>query len=90
MTSTFIHDPQSTLDYAQDWSRWLSADEHITSHLVTATGTAELLQSTEAAGIVTVWVAGGTPGTTSTVTIHIVTNQGRQDDRSMRLQIRNR
>lgn len=37
MTSTFIHDPQSTLDYAQDWSRWLSADEHITSHLVTAT-----------------------------------------------------
>lgn len=87
--TTRIHDPQAVLDYRFDWTSWLEPDEQITSAILAATGVT-LGSHQVAATTVTAWVSGGTHGTLATITCHIVTSQGREDDRTMRLLITNR
>ena len=82
MPRSFTHDPDAVLDYLFDWSDWLGADT-IASHTVTA-ATGLTVNSTEATTTaVTVWLSGGTEGVTYTVTCHIVTAAGREEDRTM-------
>lgn len=91
MSWTYIHDPQSELDYAFDWSGWLQPDERIATHTVTVGAGLTLVQSQVTTdGKAIVWVSGGTTGTAPTITCHITTSQGRADDRTIRLLIRNR
>lgn len=86
-----IKDPNARLDYAWDWSAWLDDGETITSHTVTvASGDVTLDGDDEDAGIVTAWVEGGTVGTTSRLTCHIVTSEAREDDRTRSITIRER
>lgn len=87
--TTRIHDPQAVLDYRFDWTSWLEPDEQITSAILAATGVT-LGSHQVAATTVTAWVSGGTHGTLATITCHIVTNQGREEDRTIRLLIRHR
>jgi len=84
-----IKDPNAVLDYSIDWSTWLATSETITASSWTVpTG---ITQTTPAPSftntITTIWLLGGTVGTTYTLTNHITTNQGRQDDRSITIQV---
>lgn len=90
MTS-YVIDPSSVLDYAWDWTAWLAESETITSHTVTPSDPVGITvnSSSEDAGVVTVWLSGAT-GRTQRVTIHIITNQGREDDRTITLTVRER
>lgn len=89
------HDPQARLDYRWDWSDWLDGDT-ITAATVVATrdGTPDATVTVEApshdATTVTAWVSGGTVGTKVSLTAHITTAAGRQEDRTIPIYIRQR
>jgi hypothetical protein len=85
MTKTFKKDPDATLDYTWDWTRWLKADETITSQTVIVPSGITLISSGAEDGFVTAWLSGGVNGQTYTVTCRIETDQAREDDRSIRL-----
>lgn len=87
MASQYIKDPQATLDYVIDWAAWLATGETITAFTVTVpTGLTQATPAPSAtATTVTVWLAGGTPGQRYTVTVHVTTSAGRQDDRSIQI-----
>lgn len=92
----FLIDPNSRLDFTIDWSGWLRTDETIESHTITAVGVT-VDEHSEAAGVVTVWVKDGVPGvrlsdgkSSAAVTCHVVTDAGREDDRTLRFIVQER
>lgn len=75
-------DPSETKDYAWDWSDALSAGESVTSQVVTfidAAGTASSGNSV-VSNLSRVWLSGGTHGGRVVYTIVVKTNQGRDLD----------
>lgn len=75
----FLIDSDAVLDYEFDWSAWLDGDT-ISSYSLSATGiTVDSDSNTTTA--VTVWVSA--PSSGATLTCHIVTAAGREDDRTM-------
>lgn len=94
MSDTFTHDPNATLDYAVDWSAWLVDDDAISSIDVAVEAGSVTVESDPApshtGGVVTAWLSGGTVGEESTVRFRITTTDGRTDDRSIYLTIRER
>ena len=85
-----VHDPDAVLDYPVDWSDWLPEGDTIESATVTAevgvtVGTVDVTSP-----VVTAWISGGTVGATYDVTYHIVTAEGREDDRSITLVVKER
>jgi len=88
---TIIHDPDAVLDYSQDWSAWLATPgDTISDHTITPNGTMTVGHSEHTDTTVTAWLTGGTVGTTESVTFHIVTAQGREDDRTLFFKIKER
>ena len=101
MTVTYAKDPQAVLDYAFDWKYatsaaraaaatpdgWLASGETISSYTVTLQSGLTAGTHTNADGVVTAWVSGGTAGSYYTVACRIVTSQGRTDERSIRLHV---
>lgn len=86
MTLSTLMDGDAVLDWKFDWTTWLSTDETITSHEVTVDGIT--LDSTDAdTTSVTAWLSGGVANTRAQATCHIVTNMGREDDRTIYIQI---
>lgn len=87
MAGQYIKDPQATLDYVIDWTSWLATGETITAFTVTVpTGLTQATPAPSSTGtVVTVWLAGGTAGQRYTVTVHVTTSAGRQDDRSIQI-----
>jgi hypothetical protein len=85
-----IHDPDARLDYPFDWSDWLPEGDSIESATVTAEagvtvdGTPTIVGGTK----VVPYILGGTVGQTYDVTCHIVTADGREDDRSITLVVK--
>lgn len=91
MPSSFLIDPDAVLDYRFDWSQWLTAGEVIQDHTVTAITDGITVDSSDPTDTdVTAWLSGAAISTTQRVTCHIVTDQGREDDRTITLQVRNR
>lgn len=83
-------DPDARLEYSWDWSDWLEAGETITTPTVECDDNSVAISPgdvTEALGVVTAWVSGGTVRTSVRVTCRIVTSATRQDDRSLILNI---
>ena len=89
MARSFVKDPDAVLDYEWDWSAWLGTDT-IASHTVTASAglTVDSTEATDTA--VTVWLSGGTVGQTYSVTCHVVTAAGREDDRTVTVTVMER
>lgn len=88
--SAYLKDPAAVLDYAVDWNDWLAVGETITAvDVVVPAGLTEGA-TTNAAGVVTVWLSGGTADVDYTVTFHITTSAARQDERSIRILVRDR
>lgn len=87
---TWIKDPDAVLDYQFPWTSWLGSGETITSHTVTVTDGITLDSDDEADGVVTLWLSGGTAGTRYAVACRITTNQGRTDERTRHVDVRER
>lgn len=86
----FLKDPDAVLDYGLDWSSWLSDGETISaSNWTVPTGLTKDSQSSTGTDT-TVWLSGGTVGLSYEVTNRISTNQGRTDDRTIQIAVRQR
>lgn len=86
-------DPSAVLDYFVDWTKdryggpgWLGADTITISTWSVPAGITKASESL-AAGKATIWLSGGTLGQTYTVTNHITTAGGRQNEQSLYIQI---
>ena len=86
----FTKDPDAVLDYTIDWSDWLASGETIsTSTWTIPTGLTEDSE-TETTTTATVWLSGGTEGTSYTITNEIVTSQSRTANRSLYIRVEER
>lgn len=82
-------DPDATLDYAMDWTRWLDGDTIISSSWTAPSGlTAD--NSSHDGAITTVWLSGGEAKTEYKITNRVVTAGGRTDDRTILLLVEDR
>lgn len=99
--TSFVKDPEATLDYLWDWTSWLGADDTITGHVVTVDPAPALVPTAADLTVdsstvdvdskkVTVWLTGGTPGVRYGVTVSILTAGGRADDRTSRIHVQHR
>lgn len=90
---TFIHDPQAKLDYSVDWTAWLAPGDAIDTSVwaVTPLGPTLSANSVDVDGkIATIWFTGGTTGEKFVLTNHIITTDGREDDRSITIKLTQR
>lgn len=83
MTSSFLKDPDATLDFVFDWSDWLQSGETISSYIITTDSGITNEGDDESDGIVTVWLSGGTAGARYSVACKITTSLNRIDERTM-------
>lgn len=83
--SSFRMDPDAVLDFKWDWSLWLADGETIATQTILPEGTVTVGAVTESAGEVTVWLSA--PQGRPALTCRITTNQGRTDDRTIRLSV---
>lgn len=88
--STWIKDPDAVLDWHFDWTDWLSSGETITSSNFFVTSGLVVNSTSFTSSNTTIWLAGGSAGTPYTVTNRISTNQGRTDDRSVTVRVKDR
>ena len=82
-------DPDAVIDYQIDWTAWLNGDVISTSTWAADTGITVDSDSDDGS-ISTVWLSGGTAGTTYSVTNQIITTAGRTDDRSLSISVAER
>ena len=95
-----LKDPDAVLDYTIDWqprdNPYLESDETISSSSWSASPSGIIDDGTEVSSPTntnttsTVWLVGGTVGTTYMVTNSISTDKNRKDDRSFYVQIKER
>ena len=88
--SLYKKDPDAVLDFAFDWSSWLAESETINTYTVTVMSGLTLDSDSQADGVVTVWLSGGTAGNWYSVACRIVTSAGRTDERTMRIRVEDR
>lgn len=88
--TTFTHDPQARLDYSVDWSAWLAENESITETEWDVPAGLSPSDEITLAGVCTVWLEGGTAGQRYPVVCQISTSQGRRDERTIWLLVRDR
>ena len=86
MSSSYINiyrkDPDSVVDYTVDWTYWLSGSDSIAAATFTAQTGLTIQSHSFTDTTTTVWLSGGTAGTSYRVTSHVTTSEGRQDDQS--------
>ena len=83
-------DPDAVLDYTFDWSSWLTDGETISSHIATVVSGITKDSDSESAGIVTIWLSGGTHGSDYLVACKITTSLDRTDERTINIRCRDR
>lgn len=79
----FTKDPNAVLDYTIDWSAWLPDGDVLTDATATATSGIEVDSVSRTTNLTTVWVSGGSSGSSYDVTVRVTTNGGRTDDRTI-------
>lgn len=87
---SYIHDPQASLRYGQDWTDWLAVGETITAATATAPTGITISAVSAASPFVYFTATGGTDGTDYDVVVHVTSSTGEQDDRTTRLKCRQR
>lgn len=75
----FVKDPDDHLDYKVDWSTWLGADTLSSATWTVQAGITKDSQSNTTTAA-TVWLSGGTAGSTYEATCRGVTAGGRTKD----------
>lgn len=77
-------DPQAVLDYLWDWGEWMPENDRIVASSFSSSSADLVVEdSTFNDTTATAWLSGGVAGERYTVTNHIVTEDGREDDRSI-------
>lgn len=84
----YIKDPDAILDYSINWSSWLVTGDTITTSTWTAEDGITIDDDSNTTTATTVWLSGGTVGESYSVTNHIVTEDGREDDRTITILVR--
>jgi hypothetical protein len=80
----YTKDPQAVLDYKIDWTEWMPANDKIVASTFTSSDVELTVDDSLFTDFTaTVWLSGGVAGERYTVTNHIVTEDGREDDRSL-------
>lgn len=82
----FTKDPSEILDYSVDWGQWLGDDTILSSSWVLPSGIAnngDVYSSTTA----TIWLSGGTAGTTYSIQNLITTTTGRTTKRTFKINV---
>jgi len=83
-------DPNAVLDYSLDLAAWLTdAGDTLASLDVIGDGVTVASHAISGTSVIA-WVSGGVAGETATVTFRFTTANGRTDDRSIYLKIRER
>lgn len=86
----FIKAPTDILDYEWDWSVWMPTGDTISAVTFTAQSgiTIEVSPAQSHTGTTaTVWLGGGTAGTTYTITCQITTTAGRVAQNTQNLNV---
>ena len=86
----YFKDPDAVLDYGFNWVDWLETGETISNSIWTVpTGITE--DSTAYSNTATtIWLSGGTLNTDYEVINHITTSEDREDDRTLKIKVRQR
>jgi hypothetical protein len=87
---TWEKDPSAVLDWNFNWTNWLASAETISTATVTVGSGLTKDSQSNTTTTVTVWLSGGTLGTTYEVTCRITTNQGRTDERTIGIRVTDR
>lgn len=81
-------DPNAVIDYEIDWSKWLRGDDIVvTSEWIVPAGITMDSESSDAT-TTTVWLSGGTAGSSYSLTNRITTAQGRTQDRTITIRVK--
>lgn len=89
MPDVFYKDPDAVLDYVRDWSTFLGADT-ISTSTWTAPAGITVNSSSNTTTTATVWLSGGTEGTTYAVRNRITTAGGRTEDHTLHFVIQSK
>lgn len=84
--AVYEKDPNAVLDYTEDWRVWLGDDLIFTSDWILPAGIAQA-GKTFSATTATVWISGGTAGTSYSVYNQITTVNGRTDKRTIKINV---
>lgn len=79
----FKKDPNAVIDYTIDWSRWLAGDTLSGAVWTSTSSDLTINFSTTDQTRSQVWVSGGIDKARYYLTCHVTTAAGRQDDRSI-------
>ena len=85
--SRFTKDPDATLDYKVDWSSWL-IDDTITASLWIVPPELNNEVDTFTDSSATIWLSGGSVGSSYEVVNRITTAAGRIDDRTITIRMK--
>lgn len=83
-------DPQARLYHAIDWRSWLQDGETVAAYELTSDESLVIDGEVMNSGLHSYWVSGGVALQDFLVTSQITTSLGRQDQRSVRYQVRER
>lgn len=87
---THHKDPGATLDYSIDWAAlgWLVGADTVASGVWTLPSGLTFVSDTHSPTSTTVWLEGGVAGNDYDVVCHVTTVGGREDERLLRLEVR--
>jgi hypothetical protein len=85
-----LKDPAAILDYAVDWSGALPAGDTIASAAATADAGITVQSHSYSGQTHTIWLSGGTAGSSYLVTSEVTTAAGRKDQRTLRITVEDR
>lgn len=91
--TTVLKDPDATLDFGVRWGAWLAKNDPndtISASAWTVPSGLTQVSTSYTTTTTTIWLAGGTAGTSYDVTNRIVTTGGRTDDRTIRINVQER
>lgn len=88
--ATYDKDPEAKLDYSIDWSDWLETGDEISTSTWTVPSGITKDSDSKSTQITTIWLSGGTDGEDYDLTNHIVTTDGREDDRTITIRVKER
>jgi len=86
---TFTKDPNANLDYTIDWAAWLDGDTIDTSDWTVPTGLTKTDETNDTTSA-TVWLSGGAVGARYSVVNRITTAEGRTEDRTLTIVVKER
>lgn len=83
-------DPGATLDYSIDWTAWLKVGDSMASSTWSGQDGITLGTSSLDGSIATIWLSGGTPGSSYKITNRVQSSGGRVDERTIVINVEQR